>query len=101
MIPICKIDKQQGTSMEHREIYSNLVITIMRVYLLSHFQLFVTRWIIAHQALSSIGFPRQEYWNELPFPSPGDLPDPGMETRFLTLQADSLPSEPPGKAIYI
>ena len=60
--------------MEHREIYSNLVITIMRVYLLSHVQLFVTRWIIAHQALSSIGFPRQEYWNELPFSLPGDLP---------------------------
>ena len=44
-------------------------------------------------------FSRQEYWNELPFPSLGDLPDPGIETRFPTLQADSLPSEPPGKPI--
>ena len=42
-------------------------------------------------------FSRQEYWSGLPFPSPGDLPDPGMEPRSLALQADSLLSEPPGK----
>ena len=41
-------------------------------------------------------FSRQEYWSGLPFPSPGDLPDPGSEPRSPTLQADSLPSEPPG-----
>ena len=40
---------------------------------------------------------RQEYWSGLPFPSPGDLPNPGIETRSPALQADSLPSEPPGK----
>ena len=44
------------------------------------------------------GFSRQEYWSRLPFPSPGDLPDPGLEPRSPALQADSLPSEPPGKA---
>ena len=44
-----------------------------------------------------MGFSRQEYWSGLPFPSPGDLPDPGMEPRSLALQADTLPSEPPGK----
>ena len=44
-----------------------------------------------------MGFPRQEYWSELPFPSPGDLPDPGIEPRSPTLQADALPTEPPGK----
>ena len=44
-----------------------------------------------------MGFSRQEYWSGLPFPSPGDLPDPGTEPRSPTLQADSLPSEPPGK----
>ena len=43
-----------------------------------------------------MGFPRQEYWSGLPFPSPGDLPDPGIEPGSPTLQADSLPSEPPG-----
>jgi len=44
-----------------------------------------------------MGFSRQEYWNGLPFPSPGDLPDPGIEPRSPTLQADTLTSEPPGK----
>ena len=45
----------------------------------------------------SMGFSRQEYWSGLPFPSPGDLPDPGIKPRFPALQADTLPSEPPGK----
>ena len=44
-----------------------------------------------------MGFSRQEYWSGLPFPSPGDLPDPGIKPRSPALQADSLPSEPPGK----
>ena len=44
-----------------------------------------------------MGFSRQEYWSGLPFPSPGDLPNPGIEPRSPALQADSLPSEPPGK----
>ena len=45
---------------------------------LSHVQLFVTPWAIAHQAPLSVGFSRQEYWSGWPFPSPGDLPDPGI-----------------------
>jgi len=44
-----------------------------------------------------MGFSRQEYWSGLPFPSPGDLPDPRIKPRFPALQADALPSEPPGK----
>ena len=44
-----------------------------------------------------MGFSRQGYWSGLPFPSPGDLPNPGIEPRSPTLQADALPSEPPGK----
>ena len=59
--------------------------------------LFVTPWTVAHQAPPSMGFSRQDYWSELPFPSPGDLPDPGIEPRSSTLQADTLTSEPPGK----
>ena len=51
----------------------------------------------AYQASPSMGFSRQEYWSGLPFPSPGDLPDPGIEPGSPTLQADALPSEPPGK----
>ena len=57
-------------------------------------QLFVTPWTVAHQALLSMGFSRQEYWSGLPFPSPGDLRSPGIEPRSPALQADSLPYEP-------
>ena len=53
----------------------------------------VTPWTVALQAPLSMGFPRQEYWNELPLPSPGDLPDPGIEPRSPALQADSLLTE--------
>ena len=56
-----------------------------------------TPWTVAQQAPLSMGFSRQEYWSGLPFPSPGDLPDPGIEPRSPTLQADALISEPPGK----
>ena len=66
---------------------------------LSHVQLFATPWTVAYQAPPSMGFSRQEYWNGLPLPSPEDLPDPGIETGSPTLQADALPSEPPGKSI--
>ena len=52
---------------------------------------------VACQASLSMGFSRQEYWNGLPFPSPGDHPDPGIKLGQPTLQADALPSEPPGK----
>ena len=62
--------------------------------LLSHVQLFVTQWTVAYQAPLSMGFSRQEYWSELQFPSPGELPDPGIEPQSPTLQADALPSEP-------
>ena len=51
-----------------------------------------------YQAPLSMGFSRQEYWSGLPFPSPGDLPNPGVESRSPALQADTLPSEPPGKS---
>ena len=65
-------------------------------YLLSHIWLSVIPWTVAHQArYLCMGFPRQEYWSGLPFPFPGDLPDPGIELRSPTLQADALPSEPP------
>ena len=55
-------------------------------------------WTVAHQAPLSMGLSRQEYWSRLPFPSPGDLPDSGIEPRSPTLQADALTSEPSGKA---
>ena len=52
---------------------------------------------VAYQAPQSMEFSRQEYWSGLPFPSPGDLPNPGIESRSPSLQADALPSEPQGK----
>ena len=58
---------------------------------------FATPRTIDHQAPLFMGFPRQEYWSGLPFPFPGDLPGPGIKPRSSALQADSLPSEPPGK----
>ena len=51
----------------------------MKVKSLGHVRLFVTPWTIADQASLSVGFSRQEHWSGLPFPSPGDLPDPGIE----------------------
>ena len=65
---------------------------------LSHVRLVVTPWTVASQPPLSMEFSRQEYWSGLPFPSPGDLPDPGIEPGSPALQADSLPSEPPGKS---
>ena len=66
---------------------------------LSRVRLFATPWTVAYQASPSMGFSRQEYWNGLPFPSPGDLPDPGIEPKSPTLEADTLTSEPPGKPL--
>ena len=68
-----------------------------KVKSLCHVQLFMTSWTVAYQAPPFMGFSRQEYWSGLLFPSPGDLPDPGIEPGSPALQADTLPSEPPGK----
>ena len=69
----------------------------VKVKSLSRVRLFAILWTVAHQTPQSMGFSRQEYWSELPFPSPGDLPDPGIEPRYPTLQANTLTSDPPGK----
>ena len=60
--------------------------------------LFATQWTVAYQAPLSMAFSRKEYWNGLPFPSPEDLPHPGIKPGSPALQADALPSEPPGKS---
>ena len=57
----------------------SILDSVKKCYLLNRVQLSVTPWTIAHQGLLSMGFPRQEYWNGLPFPSPGDLPDMGID----------------------
>ena len=77
-------------------IYYFQVSERKKVKSLSRVQPLTTPWTAAYQAPPSMGFSWQEYWSGLPFPSPGDLPDPGIEPRSPALQADALPSEPPG-----
>ena len=60
----------------------------MLVKLLSHVRLSATPWTVAYQAPPSMGFSEQEYWSGLPFPSPGDLPDPGIEPGSPSLLPD-------------
>ena len=74
----------------HFAFYNNPLNCII---LFCHVRLFVTSWTIARQSPPSMEFSRQEYWSGLPFPSPRDLPDPGIEPRSPALQAYSLPSE--------
>ena len=78
-----------------------LLFVSFLLLLFSHYAVsnsFGTPWIVACQASLSMGFPRQEYWSGLPFPSPGDLPQPAVEPRSSAWQADSLLlSEPPEK----
>ena len=62
---------------------------------------FVTPWTVVCQASLSMGFPRQEYWSGLPFPSPEDLPDPWIEPVSPTLEGRFFIIESPGKPIYI
>ena len=72
---------------------------LLLLLLLSHFsrvRLCATPETAAHQASQCLGFSRQEHWSGLPFPSPGDFPDPGIKPRSPTLQAAALTSEPPG-----
>ena len=66
----------------------------MCVKSLSRVRLFATPWTVAHQTPLSMGFSRQEYWSGLPFPSPGDLPNPGIQPGSPALQSDALSSEP-------
>ena len=69
----------------------------MKMKSLSCVQLFATPWTVTHQTLQYMEFSRQGYWSGLLFPSPGDLPDPGIEPGSPVLQADALLSEPPVK----
>ena len=77
-----------------KEVLFQLVVVKVKVKSLSRVRLFATLWTVAHQAPPSIGFSRQEYRSGVPFPSPGYLPDPGIEPRSPASQADTLTSEP-------
>ena len=76
-----------------------LLFVPKKVKLLCPVRLFVISQTVDCQAPSSMGFSRQEYWSWLPFPAPGDFPNPGMDPGSPTLQTDSLPSQPKGPLI--
>ena len=69
-----------------------LIRRLSEVKSLSRVRLFATPWTVAHQVPLSMEFSREEYWSGLPFPSSGDLPDPGIEPGSPALQAEALPS---------
>ena len=89
------MSRVESTSFPTSGLTNNYQIS--EVKLLSHVQLFVTPWTVAHQVPLSMEFSKQEYWSGLLFPPPGDLPNPGIEPGSPTLQAGALLSEPPGK----
>ena len=88
------ISKSYIYTATHTLVYYFIKMKV-KVNLLSRVRLFATPWTVAYQAPPSMGFSRQECWSGLPFPSPGDLSDPGIEPRSPALQADALLSEPP------
>ena len=86
---------QQSDSVIH--IHTFILFQILFPFSVSHFsyvRLFVTPWTVSHQSPLSMGFSTQEYWSRSPFPSPGYIPEPGMEPQSPALQTDSLLSEP-------
>ena len=93
-----EIVKARGSwCAEVHEVTKSWIQLESEVKSLSRFQLFATAWTVAYQASLSLGFSKQEYWSGLQFPSPGDLPEPGVEPGSPTLRADALPSEPRGE----
>ena len=88
---ICRQALQRPADSIHQGLKSSSMLSRF-----SPVWLFGTPWTVTHQAPLCMGFLRPEYWSGLPFPSPGDRPDPGIEPRSPTLEAGALPSEPPG-----
>ena len=82
----------------HTHTHTHIFIV---VHSLSHVQLFVTSWTVAHQAPLSMWFSRQEYWSGLPFPSSENLPDPGIKLKSPALASVFFTGEPPGKSTHI
>ena len=85
-----------ATYMQNYSVPRTTLFAVV-VYSLNGVRLFVTPWTVACQAPLCMGFPRQEYWSGVPFPSPGDLPNPGTEPSSLGLAGGFFTSEPPGQ----
>ena len=94
LLTIAKTQKQPKCSLVNEWVKKMWCMCVLSHSVLSDS---ATPWTVAHQAPLSMGFSRQESWSGQPFPSSGNLPDPGMEPMPPALQVDSLPSEPPGK----
>ena len=73
----------KNNRIENKNIRIEIDMCTLCCAVLSRVQLSATPWTVAHQAPLSMGFPRQEYWSGLPFPSPGDLPNPGIKPMSL------------------
>ena len=84
-------------SLGRRKAYANTLKKVLLFLLFSHVQLFATPWTVTCQAPLSMEFSRQEYWSRLPFPSPGDLPHPGIEPTSPALAGRFFTTKPPGK----
>ena len=98
MVGLVKLSCVLGSSRETELEKIYIDIDIERVVKsLSCVWLFVTPWTVAHQVPLPMGFPRQGYWSGLPFPSPGDLPDPGIEPAFPAWAGGLFTTELPGK----
>ena len=87
----------KNNGIENKSIRIEIDMYTLCCAVLSHVRLSATPWTVAHQAPLSTGFPRQEYWSTLSFPSPGDLPNPGIEHTFPALAGGFFTIEPPGK----
>ena len=99
---IVMADVQLKLDMKQQTVSKSGTLSLkVKVKSLSRIRLFATPWTLANQAPLSMEFSRQAYWSRVPLPSPGDLPNPGIESRSPTLQADALPSEPPGKPLAL
>ena len=88
-------------SIIHFRIIFNTFLFVVVVCWLILVQLFATPWTVAHQAPLSMGFSRQEHWSGLPFPAPGDLPDPGTEPMSSALTGGFVTTESPGKPTFL
>ena len=93
MSTICRLKECLGETPD-----VELLLLLFGRLVLSH--CFVILWTVAGQALLFVGFPRQEYWSGLSFPSPGHLPDPGLKLESPALAGIFFTTEPPGKATF-
>ena len=96
---VCMHDHRHNLEGHSWKVYLLLGVHVYPQFL-SSVRLFVTPWTVACQAPLSMGFSRQEYWSELPCPSPRDLPDPGIEPKSPALTDGFFTTEPPGKSIW-